>query len=91
MDSAAVSSNAQHRNHPRRHDLAHDGALNLADQERIRQEVERAVQQAAEQAVHQPFPVYPTTSIEAGVTTRTGGVPCLVMALPNDHALAKGF
>ena len=77
MDSTAVSSNAQRRNQPRRHDPARDGALNLVDQDRIHQEAERADQRAAEQAAHQAFPVYPTTSVEAGVATRTGGVPLL--------------
>ena len=81
MDSAAMSSNAQLRNQPRRHDPAQDRAFNLVDQERIRQEAERAVQLAAEQAAHQAFPVYSATSIEAGVATRTGGVPCLVSAI----------
>ena len=57
MDSAAMSSNAQRHNQPRRYDLMRDGALNLADQEKIRQEAERAAQQAAEQATHQAFQV----------------------------------
>ena len=81
MDLAAMSSNAQRRNQPRGHDPAQGGALNLMDQERIRQEAERVVQQAAELAAHQAFLVYPATSVEAGVATRTGGVPCLVPAL----------
>ena len=71
MDSAAMSSNAQRRNQPRMHEPAQGGALNLADQERIRQEAERAAQLAAEQAAHQAFPVYPATFVEAGVATRT--------------------
>ena len=90
MDSAAMSSNAQRRNQPRRHDLVQDGAFNLVDQERIRQEAERAVQLAVEQAAHQAFPVYPATSVEASVATRTGGVPCLVPAIRNDR-LPKDF
>ena len=67
MDSAAMSSNAQRRNQPRRHETAQGGALNLADQERVRQEAERPAQLAAEQVTHQVFPAYPATSIEAGV------------------------
>ena len=63
------------------------GALNLADQERIRQEAERAVQLAAEQAAHQAFPVYQATSVEAGVATITRGVPCLVPAIRNERLL----
>ena len=90
MDSAAVSSNARCRDQPRGHDPARDGALNLVDQDRIRQEAKRAVQQAAKQAAHQAFPVYPTTSVEASVATRTGGVPCLVSALRNER-LPKDF
>ena len=90
MDSAAMSSNAQHRNQPCRHVPAQGGSLNLADQERIHQEAERAVQLAAEQAAHQAFPFYPATSVEAGVATRTGGVPCLVPALRNER-LPKDF
>ena len=89
-----MSSNAQRRNQPRRHEPAQGGALNLVDQERIHQEAERAVQLAAEQAAqltaYQPFPVYPTASIEAGIATRTGGVPCLVPALRNER-LPKDF
>ena len=66
------------------------GALNLADQERIRQEAERAAQIEADQAAHQTFPAYPATSIEARVATRTGGVPCLVPAIRNER-LPKDF
>ena len=58
----------------------------MVDQDRVRQEAERAAQQAA----HQPLPVYPTTSIEAGVTSRYIGVPCLVPALCNE-GLPKDF
>ena len=85
MDSAAVSSNARRRNQLGGNDPTCNGAFNLVDQERIRQEAERAVQLAAEQAAHQAFPVYPATSVEAGVATRTGGVPCLVPALRNER------
>ena len=90
MDSANMSSNAQRRNQPRRHEPAQGGALNLADRERIRHEAVRAVQLAAEQVTHQAFPVYPATSIEAGVATRIGGVPCLVSA-PCNECLPKDF
>ena len=85
-----MSSNAQRHNQPHRYEPAHDGALNLVDQERIHQEAERAVQQAAELAAHQAFPVHPATSVEVGVATRTGGVPCLVPALRNER-LPKDF
>ena len=64
MDLAAMSSNAQCRNQPRRHELAQGGALNLVDQERIRQEAERVVQLAAEKAAHRAFPAYPASSVE---------------------------
>ena len=90
MDSADMLTNAQRRNQPRRHELVHVGALNLANQERIQQQAERAVQLAAEQAAHQTFPAYPATSIEAGVATRTGGVPFLVPAIRNER-LPKDF
>ena len=94
MDSAAVSSNARRRDQSGGHDPARNGVPNLVDQDRIRQEAERAAQQvaahAAQRAAYQSFPVYPTTSIEAGVTTRTGGVPCLVPALRNKR-LPKDF
>ena len=70
MESEALSSNSQRRNQP--------GGYNPV-QDRIHQEDERAAQQAA----HQTFPDYPTTSVEVGVATRTGGVPCLVPALRN--------
>ena len=48
------------------------------------------IKQAAQRAAYQSFSVYPTTSIEAGTTTRTGGVPCLVPALRNER-LPKDF
>ena len=85
-----MSSNAQRHNRPYRHEPVRAGALNLADQEKIRQEAERVAQIASEQAAHQTFPSYPATSIEAGVATRTGGVPCLVPAIRNEQ-LPKDF
>ena len=81
MDSEALSSNAQRRNQPGGHNPIQD---------RIRREDERAAQPAAGQAGDQTFPDYPTTSIEAGVATRTSGVPCLVPALRNER-LPKDF
>ena len=81
MESEALSSNAQCRNQP--------GGYNPV-QDRIRQENERAAQLAAQQMAHQDFPEYPTTSVETGVATRTGGVPCLVPALRNVR-LPKDF
>ena len=81
MDSEALSSNAQRRNQPGGHNPVQD---------RIRREDEQAAHQSAQQAAHQTFPDYPTTSIEAGVATRTGVVPCLVPALRNEH-LPKDF
>ena len=59
-------------------------------QDRIRREDEPAAQLAAQQVTHQAFPDYPMTSVEAGVATRTGGVPCLVSALRNER-LPKDF
>ena len=90
MDSADMSSNARRCNQPRRHEPVQAGALNLTDQERIRQEAERAVQLAAEQAAHQTFLAYPATSVEAGVATRTRGVPFLVPVIRNER-LPKDF
>ena len=81
MESKALSSNAQRRNQ--------HGGYNPV-QDRVRQENERAAQLAAQQAAHQDIPEYPTTSVEAGVATRTGGVPCLVPALRNVR-LPKDF
>ena len=86
MYSPAVSSNAQRRDQPRGYDPARDGISNVVDHDRLRQEAERAAQQAA----YQPLPVYPTTSIEVGVTSKTAGVPCLVPALHNER-LPKDF
>ena len=90
MESADMSSNAQRHNRPHRHEPVQAGTFNLVDQERIRQEAEREVQLAVEQAAHQTFPAYPATSVEAGVTTRTRGVPCLVPSIRNEH-LPKDF
>ena len=90
MDSAAVSSNVWRHDQPGGRDPVRDGAPNLANQDRGCQEAERAAQQAMEQAAYQPFLVYPTTSIEAGATMRTGGVPYLVPALRNER-LPKDF
>ena len=90
MESAEMSSNAQRHNQPYRHEPVRAGALNLVDQERIRQEAEQAAQIAAEQVAHQTFPAYPATSVEVGVATRTGGVPCLVPAIRNER-LPKDF
>lgn len=77
MDSPAVSSNDQRHNQLRGHDPARDGVHGLVYQDRARRE--------AEQAAHQHLPVYPTTSVEAGVTSRTTGIPCLVSALRNER------
>ena len=85
MESEALSSNALRRNQP--------GGYNPV-QDRIRLENERAAQLeaqlAAQQTAHQDFPEYPMTSIQVGVATRTGGVPCLVPALCNVR-LPKDF
>ena len=85
MDSLAVSSSEQLRNPARGHDLPRNTQA-LMDQDRARQEAELAAQYAA----HQPSPVYPTTSVEAGVTSRSTGLPCLVSALCNVR-LPKDF
>ena len=85
MESEALSSNAQCRDQ--------HGGYNPV-QDRVRQENERAaqlaVQQAAQPAAHQDILEYPTTSIKMGVATRTGGVPCLILALRNVR-LPKDF
>ena len=81
MESEALSSNAQRRNQP--------GSYNPV-QDRIREENKQATQLAAQQTARQDFPEYPTTSMETGVATRTGGVPCLVPALRNVR-LPKDF
>ena len=81
MDSKALSSNAQRRDQ--------HGGYNPV-QDRVCQENERVAQLAAQQATHQNIPEDPTTAIDIGVATRTGGVPCLVPALPNMR-LPKDF
>ena len=86
MGSAAVSRNARRCDQPFGHDPAWDGAPNFIDQDRIRQEAEQAAQRVA----YQYFLFYPMTSIEAGMTTRTRGIPCLVPALRNER-LPKYF
>ena len=86
MASATGSSNVRRHDFPGGHGLAHNGACNVVDQDRARQEAEQAAQMTA----YQPFPVYPTASIEAGMATRAGGVPCLVPALRNER-LPKDF
>lgn len=88
IDSPAVSSMEQRHNQPRGHDPAHGGAnaQTLVDQGRARREAELAAQLAA----HQHAPAYPMNSVEAGMTSRTLGVPCLVAALRNE-SLPKDF
>ena len=39
---------------------------------------------------YQTPPAYPTASVDVGIPTRTGGVPCLVPALRNER-LPKDF
>ena len=56
------------------------------DQGRACREAELAAQLAAQQQ----SPVYPLASVEAGVTSRALGVPCLVLALRNER-LPKDF
>ena len=58
----------------------------LMDQARTCQEVELTAQLAA----HHELQRNPSTSIEAGMTSRTMGVPCLVSALRNER-LPKDF
>ena len=72
MESEAFSSNVQRRNQP--------GGYNPV-QDRVRQENERAAQLAAQLTAQEALPDYPVTSVEAGIATRTGGVPCLMPAL----------
>ena len=88
IDSPAVSSSEQRCNQPCGHDPARDGAnaQTLVDQGRARREAELAAQQAA----HPYSPVYPSASMEEGMTSRTLGVPCLVSALCNER-LPKDF
>ena len=56
------------------------------DQGRAQHEAELVAQLAAQQQ----SPVYLSASVEAGVTSRTLGMPCLVPALRNDR-LPKDF
>ena len=86
MVSATGSSNVRRRDLPPGHGPVHNGAFNAVDQDRAREEAEQAAQLTA----YQPLPVHPTPSIEAGIATRTGGVPCLVPALRNER-LPKDF
>ena len=86
MVSATGSSNVRHRDLPPGHGPVQDGAFNVVDQDRARREAEQAAQLTA----YQPLPAYPTASIDAGIPTRTGGVPCLVPALRNER-LPKDF
>ena len=86
MVSATGSSNVRRRDLPPGHGPVHNGAFNVVDQDRARQEAE----QAALLTAYQPLPAHPTASIDAGIPTRTGGVPCLVPALRNER-LPKDF
>ena len=83
-----MSSSERHHNQPHRHDPLCTGndAQALVDQGRARREVELAAQLAAQQQ----SPAYPSASVEAGVTSSTLGVPCLVTALRNER-LPKDF
>ena len=87
MDEPAVSSN-ERRGAPRGNNPVGgaDNAQEVVDQARARREAELAVQYQARQLT----PVRPTISIELGVATRTGGVPCLILALCNVR-LPKDF
>ena len=78
MVSATGSSNV------RRHGPAHVGTFYAADQ--ARQEAEQVPQLTA----YQTPPAYPTASVDVGISTRTGGVPCLVSAIRNER-LPKDF
>ena len=86
MAPAAGSSNVRRHDFPGGHGPAHNEAFNVVDQDRARQEAEQVAQMTA----YQPFPVHPTASIEAGMATRAGGVPCLVPAIRNE-LLPKDF
>ena len=90
MDSVAASSNVRHRDQPGGGNPPRHGAVNLVEQERLRQEAKWAAEKAPQLTAYQPYPVYPATSVEAGIATRTGGVPCLVPALCNER-LPKDF
>ena len=82
MVSATGSSNVRRRDLPAGHNPAHNEAINVIDHDRARQE--------AQLTAYQPLPSYPTVSVDAGVPTRAGGVPCLVPALRNKR-LPKDF
>jgi len=86
MVSATGSSNVRRHDLPPGHGPAHNGAFHAVDQDRARQEAEQVPQLTA----YQPPPAYPTASIDVGIPTRTGGVPCLVPALRNER-LPKDF
>ena len=86
MESVTGSSNVRRRNLPAGHGPAHNEAVNMVDHDRARQEAEQVAQLTA----YQPLLAYPTASIDAGIPTRTGGVPCLVPALRNER-LPKDF
>ena len=88
IESPVVSSSERHRNHPRGHDPPHavNHAQVLVDQARACQEAELAAPLAA----HQQPQHNPSVSVEAGMTSRTVGVPCLVPALHNER-LPKDF
>jgi hypothetical protein len=58
----------------------------LVDQGRARREAELA----AQLITHQQSSIYPSASMEEGVTSKTLGVPCLVPALRNER-LSKDF
>ena len=90
MDSAAVSSNPRRRDQPGGGNLPRHQAVNLVVQERLRQEAERAAEQVAQLKAYQPYLIYLVTSVEAGIATRTRGVPCLVPTLRNER-LTKDF
>ena len=69
---------------PRGHDppRANNEAQALVDQARARREAELAAQQQPQRN--------PSVSVEAGMTSRTVGVPCLAPALRNEW-LPKDF
>ena len=82
MESPEVSSSERHRNELHGHDLpwANNHAQLLVDQAWACHEGEQAAQLVAQQ----PH-LHPLMTIEAGVTTRTVGVPCLVPILRNER------
>ena len=86
MVAATGSSNVRRHDPPPGHGPAHNGAFHAADQDRARQEAEQVPQLTA----YQSPPAYPTTSVDVGISTRTGGVPCLVPAICNER-LPKDF